>query len=132
MNYKVFEQAAVEAAVGAKEIDAELERLKTRKEVLVTLMQHLSMALPMLAAEDESKPAIDKAEAAGCDESVPEARTGTGDWSNFVSGRVTPGMAESDAVLLADYRPQSTLQPLRATGVAVLSAADGRGIRERV
>lgn len=46
MKYTAFEQAAVEASTGVKEIDAEIERLKTKRELLQTLVHQLLTVLP--------------------------------------------------------------------------------------
>lgn len=54
MNYSAFEQAAVEASTGVKEIDAEMERLAAKREVLRTLVHNLLAVLP---ANTEAIPA---------------------------------------------------------------------------
>jgi hypothetical protein len=53
MKYSAFEQAAIEASAGLKEIDAEFEQLEARKqaleskrELLETLVHQLLMVLP--------------------------------------------------------------------------------------
>lgn len=49
MKYSAFEQAAVEASAGIKEIDAEIDKLRARKElleVLETLVHQLLTVLP--------------------------------------------------------------------------------------
>jgi hypothetical protein len=47
MNYSAFEQAAVEASAGVREMDAEIERLAAKREVLRTLVHNLLAVLPM-------------------------------------------------------------------------------------
>lgn len=53
MKYSAFEQAAIEASAGLKEIDAEFEQLEARKqtleskrELLETLVHQLLLVLP--------------------------------------------------------------------------------------
>jgi len=48
MKYSAFEQAALEASAGLKEIDAEIERLKAKKEALELLQ---ASARQLLATE---------------------------------------------------------------------------------
>ncbi len=52
MRFAVFEQAASEARAGMKEIDAEIDRLKARRElleVLETISRQLLTVVPMNA-----------------------------------------------------------------------------------
>jgi len=67
MRYTVFEQAASEARAGMKEIDAEIDRLKARRElleVLETISRQLLTVVPMSAGPvpvaPGNKPAIDE------------------------------------------------------------------------
>ena len=46
MKYSAFEQAAVEASAGAKEIDAEIGRLKAKRQALENLVRQLLAVLP--------------------------------------------------------------------------------------
>jgi hypothetical protein len=69
MKYSVFEEAAVEAGGGLQEVDAELAQLSARrqsleskKELLDTLVQHLTMVLPAGHRECSSERMDDAAE----------------------------------------------------------------------
>lgn len=66
MRYTIFEQAASEARAGMKEIDAEIDRLKARRElleVLETISRQLLTVVPMSAGpvpiSPGGKPGID-------------------------------------------------------------------------
>jgi hypothetical protein len=76
MKYSAFEQAAIEASAGLKEIDAEFEQLEAKKhsleekrELLETLVHQLLMVLPTRAQASSS----DEADKAGAD--APAARS---------------------------------------------------------
>lgn len=134
MRYNVFEQAAVEATIGAKEIDAEIERLKARKEVLETLMRQLSMALPMLGEEtEESKPETTGEEPASGPasrkEGLPNGKAQLDEWSSFISASTTPPIPITEPPYVADYRPASNLLSLRVAGLPSQPPAGPRGLR---
>lgn len=123
MRFDLFEQAAVEASICAKEVEAEIEELKARKKVLDGLMQHLSMALPALGVRTgAAKPAVAREEAASAPstsgENVPEDNARTESWTNFMSSLTPPDTATGESKL--------------ASGLAGLSFENPAGIRERV
>ncbi|HTV82740.1 MAG TPA: hypothetical protein VME18_08835 [Acidobacteriaceae bacterium] len=90
MRYSVFEQAAIEASAGLKEIDVEIEQLDTKKqsleakrELLETLVHQLWVVLPM---SNQGSPA-DAADKAGVASNAPEAKAFSPrkeDWPAFV------------------------------------------------
>ncbi|HTV16086.1 MAG TPA: hypothetical protein VME68_15300 [Acidobacteriaceae bacterium] len=49
MKYSTFEQAASEASAGVREIDAEINRLMAKRDLLETLANQLLTVLPQLA-----------------------------------------------------------------------------------
>ncbi len=64
MKYSAFEQAAIEASAGLKEIDAEFEQLEARKqtleskrELLETLVHQLLLVLPTAESDKAAAPA---------------------------------------------------------------------------
>lgn len=123
MRYSLFEQAATEAGICAKEIDGEIEELKARKQVLEALMQHLSMALPMLGRKaGAATPDASSGEAAPAPstsgENAPESMARVDPWSNFMSAIGAPSSGSG--------------QTVQASGLAALSFANPVGIRERV
>jgi hypothetical protein len=123
MRLSLFEQAAVEASICAKEVDGEIEELQARKKVLEGLMQHLSMALPVLGSKTGSAtPAVSSEEAApapfSSGDAVPEGTDRADSWRNFISSIATPSTASGET--------------MHASGVAALSFANPTGIRERV
>lgn len=123
MRFSLFEQAAVEASICAKEVDGQIEELTARKKVLEGLTQHLSMALPMLGSKTgAAKPAVSSEEAAPAPstsgEKVPEGTARADEWTKFVSSIATPGTASGEAT--------------PASGAASLSFVNPTGIRERV
>ncbi len=90
MKYSTFEQAAIEANIGVKEIDAEIERLKARRDVLETLMRQISMALPMIGEEMEEQkagaaPEIVASESSAGEEGLPEGKSRIDEWLSFIS-----------------------------------------------
>ena len=134
MKYNVFEQAAVEANIGVKEIDAEIERLRARKEVLETLMRQLSMALPMLGEEtEENKPEgateMPAPESASRREGLTNGKAQLDEWSSFISASKSQANAIPEPPYLADYRPQSNLLSLRVAGLPSQPPAGQRGAR---
>jgi len=63
MKYSAFEQAAIEASNGLKEVDAEFEQLEARKqaleskrELLETLVHQLLLVLPTADGADKTGP----------------------------------------------------------------------------
>lgn len=59
MKYSAFEQAALEASAGLREIDAEIERLKAKKEALELLQASARQLLASEPAKVETFPAIE-------------------------------------------------------------------------
>lgn len=57
MKYSAFEQAALEASAGLKEIDAEIERLKAKREMLELLERSARHILAAEPAKVEALPA---------------------------------------------------------------------------
>jgi hypothetical protein len=54
MKYSAFEEAAVEASIGLREIDAEIEQLTAKRKMLGVLVQQLSAVLPLCAEENSA------------------------------------------------------------------------------
>jgi hypothetical protein len=54
MRYSTFEQAAVEASAAVKEIDAEIQRLMAKRDLLETLAHQLKTVLPALAVATQA------------------------------------------------------------------------------
>ena len=123
MRYSLFEQAATEAGICAKEIDGEIEALKARKQVLDGLMQHLAAALPMLgktagaAKSAASSEAADPSASTGGEHSA-ESPSHSDSWTSLTAATGTPGTTTGATPM--------------ATGVAALSFANPQGFRERV
>lgn len=76
MKYSTFEQAAVEASSGLREIDSEIERLKAKRVLLDTLVRQLSAVLPMITeatpADDTNKAGAPAAEQPSFTDVVPD------------------------------------------------------------
>ena len=101
MKYSAFEQAAVEASAGIKEIDAEIDKLRARKElleVLETLVHQLLSVLPRNAAAVPVGKAFDAsvAEQPSFVSSAPEEESDSPrneEWPAFVQ-QSTSGLQE--------------------------------------
>jgi hypothetical protein len=84
MKYSAFEQAAIEASAGLKEIDAEFEQLEARKqsleskrELLETLVHQLLMVLPSNQAfsADAAASGAPAAKASSFSNGAPEGKS---------------------------------------------------------
>lgn len=149
MRYSTFEQAAVEASAGVNAIDAEIQRLKVKRDLLATIAQQLSAILPAIAeafpeSEGGQAPAMPE-HAAG--EHAASAN-GTGDsWSSSMQQEGDPSPAYSAAPSsgdaaqgqeapatrepsFADLLAQSKTFSLRNEGWPNSSAVDQRGLRQ--
>lgn len=151
MRYSTFEQAAVEASAGVKEIDAEMQRLKAKRDLLATIAQQLTAVLPAIA---EAFPASSEAnQASMLPASVPSEQpsysNGAADsnsypahqdqWSSHASADSAPvaysAAPESEVTAkqepsFSDLLAQSKTFSLRNEGWPNSSAVDQRGLRQ--
>lgn len=123
MKYSAFEQAAVEASTGVKEIDAEMERLKAKRELLESLLHQLLSVLPK---KGEAGPS-DGGSFGGLTESEPSARE---QWGSFVSASAAEAPVEQP--VLADAQAEEKPASFRKGDWPNFSSNDSRGIRERL
>jgi hypothetical protein len=139
LRYSTFEQAAVEASSGVKEIDGEIQRLKAKRDLLDTLARQLMAVLPALA---EALPADTGNHADASHENSAAAQPQLADGSengqsSWNHSEETPAYANSAsdapateepsfAELLAQSKPYS----LRNEGWPATAPADQRGIRQ--
>lgn len=121
MKYSAFEQAAVEARSGLKEIDAEIDRLKAKKALLESLGRQLLTVLPMCSetdAADDNMHAGASEDAAAAEEAanaLPEGKPFTlrkDGWpSSFPgaskAGEPTPARQTAPLEALPDGKPFS-------------------------
>lgn len=108
MRFSLFEQAAAEASYCAKQIDGEIEELKARKQVLDGLMQHLSMALPMLGGKTAASVRdviSDDAPPAPAAETTTDTTAKADSWTNFMSSIATSDTARQSAESLSFANP---------------------------
>lgn len=146
MKYSAFEQAAVEASTGVKEIDAEIERLRAKRELLTTLMHQLLAVLPTKndsasssdggARAGEIAPAGD-AEPASFADSAAESNGASSsarkeEWSGYSAVAVASDTAVAEKSPFADLLTQTKPFSLRNEGWPAASPSDQRGIRERL
>ena len=141
MRYSAFEQAAVEASAGVKEIDAEMSRLKVKRELLQTLVHQLLSVLP---ANTEPIPA-DGGNRAGTAPDHPVAEqpsyaNGMGEGQPYSNGQeeapassaagTAPDASAAEQPSYADLLAQGKPYSLRNEGWPSSSSVDQRGIRQ--
>jgi hypothetical protein len=143
MKYSAFEGAAAEASAGVKEIDAEINRLLAKRDLLERLAHQL---LSVLASSTEAIPADgdDKAGAMPDDPAaqqpsysngVAEAKfnsIGQEEWpASSVAGSASePDEAATEQPSYSDHLTQSKPYSLRNEGWPASSAVDQRGLRQ--
>lgn len=141
MKYSTFEQAAIEASTGLREIDAEIERLKAKKDLLEPLVRQLSAVLPMIteavpadnankAATAAAAPSADQPSSAdGLPEGEPDSLRKAGWLGQSPAGSTADAPAAEQPYLaggLSEAKPYS----LRNDGWPTGPANGQRGIRE--
>lgn len=145
MKHSAFEEAAIEASIGLREVDAEIERLTAKKELLGTLVRQLSAILPMCADDSPADPATkpDTADASAAAqpavaEALPETKPlslRNDAWPTHPPAATSPAATAavapspeqpSFANSLSEARPYS----LRSDGWPNSSQTEQRGIRE--
>ncbi len=140
MKYSTFEEAAVEASIGLREVDAEIERLTAKRKLLGTLVQQLSAVLPLCAEEpsadestahnaDADEPAAEPVLRNALPETKPSSLREDG-WPSHASvatAAVAPAAEQAPSANgLADAKAYS----LRSEGWPASAPAEQRGIRE--
>jgi hypothetical protein len=152
MRYSLFEQAAAEANSGMKEIDAEIQRLRGKRDLLATLAQQLAAVLPALT---DGAPAGGGNKAGALPDSAaaehPHFANGAAESTVFATRQEdVPGDSSADtapssagaapetevpathepsfAELLAQSKPYS----LRNEGWPSSAAVDQRGLRQLI
>jgi hypothetical protein len=140
MKYSAFAEAAVEATAGMKEIDAEIERLTAKRDVLEALAHQLLMIVPEHAAANRG----DEGDHAGMTPGYPAAEQPSyangaaedhsysaqhGEWQASSAGATTQDAPAAEQPLSADYLSQAKPYSLRTDGWPASSAVDQRGIR---
>jgi hypothetical protein len=145
MRYSTFEQAAAEASAGVQEIDAEIQRLEEKRELLQTLAHQLLAVLPTLAAAApanggnngrrllDNPPAEHPSWGNGADDGHAYSTQNEevqASSSNGTSPEEQAPAAEQPAFaeLLAQNKPYS----LRNEGWPSSSAVDQRGLRQLI
>lgn len=140
MRYSTFEEAAVEASTGVKEIDAEIERLMAKRDALDTLVRQLSAVLPMIAdagsAGKSGSASETPAEPFSRAEGLAEARpypVRKEEWPSYApAGAETEAPAAMEQPSFTDLLSQGNSYSLRHEGWPASSPSDQRGIRERL
>jgi hypothetical protein len=151
MRYSTFEQAAAEASAGLQEIDAEIQRLSVKRDLLATLAEQLSAALPAIAeafpdradAVPENPPAEHAYAAHGAAEehatsSYSDMAPYSADASPYAADAApysTEPTPEPEAAAvpeksLAEMLAQSKTFSLRNEGWPATTAVDQRGLRQ--
>jgi hypothetical protein len=142
MKYSAFEQAAAEASSGVNEIDAEINRLMAKRDVLEKLVHQLLAVLP---GSTEANPAADGGSEAGA---IPDDRAarqpsfadGAAERESYSSEEEGPahyaaGTApepdapQTEQPSYADLMSQGKPYSLRNEGWPASSAVDQRGLR---
>jgi hypothetical protein len=141
MRYSAFEQAAVEASAGVKEIDAEIKRLKVKRDLLETLVHQLLTVLP---ASTEAVPA-DGGNRAGTTPDNPAAEqpsfangvaeaksdsSGQEEWPTESASGTPPDAPADEQPSYTDLLSQNKPYSLRNEGWPASSPVDQRGIRQ--
>ncbi|MGB6133022.1 MAG: hypothetical protein WCC14_06430 [Acidobacteriaceae bacterium] len=141
MNYSTFEQAAVEASTGLREIDAEIERLNTKKALLEPLVRQLSAILPLMTEAgqaDEVNNAGTAAVAPVAEQSfstdgLPEGNSDSlrkAGWPTHTTAGTTADAPAVEQPSLAGALPEGKSFSLRTEGWPSGSTNGNRGIRE--
>jgi hypothetical protein len=149
MRYSTFEQAAAEASAGVQEIDAEIQQLTAKRELLQTLAHQLLAVLPALAEAAPANggnnggrlldnPAAEHpswANGAADDHSYSSGNEESPAWSS-ADGAPSPAGTAPEAEAPAAEQPafaellsQNKPYSLRNEGWPSSSAVDQRGLR---
>jgi hypothetical protein len=142
MKYNTFEEAAAEASAGVKEIDAEINRLMAKRDLLETLAQQLLAVLPSIndaipasgnkAAAMPDNPADQQPSFADGAAEVKSYSTGQEEWPAYsaAGAEPEPNAPETEQLTYADALAQNKPYSLRNEGWPASSAVDQRGLRQ--
>lgn len=135
LKYSAFEEAAVEASAGVKEIDAEIERLQAKRELLETkrdvlegLVHQLLSIVPMSGETTADAPAAEQH--ADHQPEEPSYSHGKDEWSGYPAADMVPEAPEAEQPAYANLAPAGKPASLRDEGWRASARVDQRGIRE--
>jgi hypothetical protein len=136
MKYSTIEQAAIEASVGVKEVDAEIQRLKAKRDLLATIAQQLSAVLPAIAeafpgdGNNQTEPARDTPPAERPSFMESDASASYAGAAPYATGTVAEQEAPAAPRSFAELFAQSKTFSLRNEGWPASAGMDQQGLRQ--